>query len=97
MSVNDALMTAGPVRLRPILMTMLSTNLVLVPFAYFGGESSETLAPLAIVVIYGLLFSTLVTLLLIPAVYSLTDEWLGRLRRLFSRRLPVSQDVSSWG
>lgn len=97
MSVNDALMTAGPVRLRPILMTMLSTNLVLVPFAYFGGESSETLAPLAIVVIYGLLFSTLVTLLLIPAVYSLTDEWLGRLRRLFSRRQPVSQDVSSWG
>lgn len=77
---DEALLTAGPIRLRPILMTMLTTNLVLVPFAYFGGESSETMRPLAIVVIYGLLVSTLVTLVLVPAVYSLTDGFFTRLR-----------------
>jgi HAE1 family hydrophobic/amphiphilic exporter-1 len=77
---NEALLTAGPIRLRPILMTMLSTDLVLVPFAYFGGESSETMRPLAIVVIYGLLVSTLVTLVLVPAVYSLADGFFTRLR-----------------
>jgi len=83
---DEALLMAGPVRLRPILMTMLSTNLVLVPFAYFGGESSETMRPLAIVVIYGLLVSTLITLLLVPAVYSLSDGFFTRLRRRFSRK-----------
>jgi len=77
---DEALLTAGPVRLRPILMTMLSTNLVLVPFAYFGGESSETMRPLAVVVIYGLLVSTLITLVLVPAVYSLADGFFTRLR-----------------
>ena len=86
---DQALLQAGPIRLRPILMTMLSTNLVLLPFAYGGGESAEMMAPLAVVVIYGLLVSTWVTLVLIPAVYSLTDDYLDRLRRRFSRRRPI--------
>ncbi|MBE3596945.1 MAG: efflux RND transporter permease subunit [Hydrogenibacillus sp.] len=94
MSARDALLTAGPVRLRPILMTMLATNLVLVPFAYFGGEASEMLAPLAVVVIYGLLFSTLVTLLLIPAVYSFFDDFFARLRRWFRREHRTAADAS---
>nr|MBO2479982.1 AcrB/AcrD/AcrF family protein [Bacillota bacterium] len=87
---DEALLAAGPVRLRPILMTMLTTNLVLVPFAYFGGESSETMRPLAVVVIYGLLVSTLITLVLVPAVYSLAEGFFtrlrGRLRKAFRRR-----------
>ncbi|MBT9283543.1 MAG: efflux RND transporter permease subunit [Hydrogenibacillus schlegelii] len=85
-TMEAALLEAGPVRLRPILMTMLATNLVLVPFAYFGGESSESLRPLALVVIYGLLFSTLVTLVLIPAVLSLTHDLFARFGRRFRRQ-----------
>ncbi|EKP95807.1 efflux RND transporter permease subunit [Thermaerobacter subterraneus] len=82
---DQALLQAGPVRLRPILMTMLTTNLGLVPFAYLPGPSSELLRPLAVVVIYGLLMSTLVTLVLVPVAYSLLDDALRRLGRVFRR------------
>ncbi|HEY8393824.1 MAG TPA: efflux RND transporter permease subunit [Thermaerobacter sp.] len=86
MGREEALLEAGPVRLRPILMTMLTTNLGLVPFAYLPGESSELLRPLAVVVIYGLLASTLVTLVLVPVAYSLLEDGLQRLREAFRRR-----------
>ena len=82
---DEALLQAGPVRLRPILMTMLTTNLGLVPFAYLTGASSELLRPLAVVVIYGLLMSTLVTLVLVPVAYSLLDDALRRLGRFLRR------------
>lgn len=86
MGREEALLEAGPVRLRPILMTMLTTNLGLVPFAYLPGESSELLRPLAVVVIYGLLVSTLVTLVLVPVAYSLLEDGLRRLREFFRQR-----------
>lgn len=85
---DAALLEAGPVRLRPILMTMLTTNLGLVPFAYLPGASSELLRPLAVVVIYGLLLSTLVTLVLVPVAYSLLDDGLRRLGRFVRRGRP---------
>ncbi|ADU51423.1 acriflavin resistance protein [Thermaerobacter marianensis DSM 12885] len=92
---DQALLQAGPVRLRPILMTMLTTNLGLVPFAYLSGASSELLRPLAVVVIYGLLVSTLVTLVLVPVAYSLLDDGLRRLgtfvRRGAGREAAVSE------
>jgi hydrophobic/amphiphilic exporter-1 (mainly G- bacteria), HAE1 family len=71
MPVAEALTEAGRRRLRPILMTTLTTLLGLLPLALGIGEGSEAQAPLARAVVGGLTGSTLITLLLIPAVYSL--------------------------
>lgn len=70
---HQALMEAGEARLRPILMTTLTTALGLLPMAIGFGEGAEVRAPMAITVIGGLLVSTLLTLLVIPVVYSLLD------------------------
>ncbi len=71
MSTVDALSEAGRRRLRPILMTTLTTILALLPLAFGVGEGADAQAPLARVVLGGLAASTLITLLLVPAVYSL--------------------------
>jgi len=71
---SDAIMEAGVARLRPILMTSLTTALGLLPMALGFGEGSEVRTPMAITVIGGLLVSTLLTLLVIPVVYSLLDR-----------------------
>jgi len=71
MSVRDAMIEAGRRRLRPILMTTLTTIFGLLPLALGIGEGADAQAPLARSVIGGLTASTLITLVLIPAVYSL--------------------------
>jgi HAE1 family hydrophobic/amphiphilic exporter-1 len=71
MSTHDALNEAGRRRLRPILMTTLTTILGLLPLALGIGEGADAQAPLARAVVGGLTGSTLITLVLIPAVYSL--------------------------
>lgn len=70
-AVMDAVREAGRRRLRPILMTSLTTILALIPLALGVGEGGEAQAPMARAVIGGLLSSTLITLLLIPALYTL--------------------------
>lgn len=70
----DAIMEAGSARLRPILMTSLTTALGLLPMAAGFGEGAEVRAPMAITVIGGLLVSTFLTLIVIPVVYSLLDR-----------------------
>jgi len=74
MERDEAMLRAGPIRLRPILMTTLTTVLAILPLAFGGGEGSETQRPMAIVVAYGLTFSTLVTLVLVPVVYAWFDD-----------------------
>ncbi|MGD2119891.1 MAG: efflux RND transporter permease subunit [Chromatiales bacterium] len=71
MDVNSAVAEAGRRRLRPVLMTTFTTILALLPLALGIGEGADAQAPLARVVVGGLASSTLVTLALIPAVYSL--------------------------
>ena len=71
---DDAILKAGPVRLRPVLMTTLTTILGLIPLAFGSGEGSEMEAPLAIAVIGGLTLSTVLTLVFIPIMYSLVDD-----------------------
>jgi HAE1 family hydrophobic/amphiphilic exporter-1 len=70
----EAIREAGKHRLRPILMTTLTTVLGLMPMALGLGEGSEVRTPMAITVIGGLLVSTLLTLIVIPVVYSLIDR-----------------------
>jgi HAE1 family hydrophobic/amphiphilic exporter-1 len=79
--IRTAVETAGRTRLRPILMTTLTTILGLVPMALGVGEGGELQAPLARVVIGGLATSTLVTLVLVPSVYTLFEEGWSGLRR----------------
>ena len=74
MSKREALVQAGQVRFRPILMTTLTTVLGLIPLSLGWGEGSEMRAPMAVTVMGGLLFSTLLTLIFIPVVYELVDR-----------------------
>ncbi|MFQ5982262.1 MAG: efflux RND transporter permease subunit, partial [Woeseiaceae bacterium] len=78
---TEAIMEAGRARLRPILMTTLTTALGLLPMAIGFGEGAEVRTPMAITVIGGLLVSTLLTLIVIPVVYSLLDrkQWPSRI------------------
>ena len=69
-----AIMEGGRARLRPIMMTMLTTTLGLLPLAIGIGEGAEVRAPMAITVIGGLTISTLLTLIVIPVVYSIVDR-----------------------
>ncbi|HEX8029788.1 MAG TPA: efflux RND transporter permease subunit [Vicinamibacterales bacterium] len=78
MELRKAIEVAGRHRLRPILMTSLCTGLGLVPMAIGIGEGAEMQAPLARVVIGGLITSTMITLLFVPAMYTLFEEgWRG--------------------
>jgi hydrophobic/amphiphilic exporter-1 (mainly G- bacteria), HAE1 family len=79
--LREAIELSGRRRLRPILMTTLTTVLALVPMALGFGSGGELQAPMARVVIGGLLTSTLVTLLLVPVVYVTVEEGIARLRR----------------
>lgn len=74
MGVYEALLKAGPTRLTPILMTTLTTVLGLFPFALGIGEGAETHAPMATVVVGGLTIATLLTLIVIPVLYTLFER-----------------------
>lgn len=69
--INDAILAAARLRLRPILMTTLTTVVGMLPLAIGLGSGSELLQPLAIAIVWGLLFSGLVSLVLVPAMYKL--------------------------
>lgn len=85
LSRDEAIIKAGPTRLRPILMTTLTTILGLVPLALGIGEGAEAMAPMAIVVIFGLMTSTILTLLIIPVIYSIFDELSAKTRKRFKK------------
>jgi len=70
---DTAILDAAKTRLRPIVMTTLTTVLGLLPMAFGFGEGAEIRTPMAITVIYGLLFASLLTLILLPVLYSLFD------------------------
>ena len=85
MNVYDAVVEGGRTRLRPILMTALAAILALVPLALGLTEGALIAAELATVVIGGLLTSTLLTLVIVPVAYSLSDESMQRLTRRGSK------------
>lgn len=77
-SAAAAMMRAGPTRLRPILMTSIATLMAALPPALGLGPGAETRAPMAVGVIGGLLVSTLLSLLVVPAFYVLTDRFVQK-------------------
>jgi HAE1 family hydrophobic/amphiphilic exporter-1 len=81
LETNEAIMVAGPIRLRPILMTALGTIFAMIPMALAIREGSEMFKPLAIAVLGGLITSTFLTLLFVPTIYSLLDEFSRRRRK----------------
>ena len=74
-SKNTAILNACPRRVRPVLMTTLTTILGLLPMAFGLGEGAEMTAPMAIVMIFGMVTSTVVTLFFTPVYYSLLDSF----------------------
>jgi multidrug efflux pump subunit AcrB len=86
MSAIDAMKTAGPVRLRPILMTSIATLMAAIPPAMALGEGSEVRAPMAMAVIGGLTVSTALSLLVVPAFYVIADRLKARWEGLFKRK-----------
>ena len=82
-NINDALKEACPIRLRPVVMTSLTIILALLPAALGLGAGGETNKPLAVAIIGGMISSTLLTLVVVPAAYSLA---MGELARLYAKR-----------
>ncbi|MFT4624624.1 MAG: multidrug efflux pump, partial [Myxococcota bacterium] len=92
LSVEDALVEAGLTRFRPVVLTAITTTLGLVPMAIglsidflnfklnIGGQSAQWWGPMAVAVIFGLTFATLLTLVMVPTFYSINND-LDRLRR----------------
>jgi len=80
MNVNEALSDACPTRMRPVVMTSLTIILALTPAAIGLGAGAETNAPLSLAVIGGMVTSTLLTLVVVPAGYSLVENWRERRR-----------------
>jgi HAE1 family hydrophobic/amphiphilic exporter-1 len=73
-STKEALLEAGPIRLRPILMTTVAMIAGMIPVALARGDGAETRVPMGVAIIGGLLTSTVLTLGIVPVVYSLLDD-----------------------
>ena len=78
MGIDEALSNACPIRMRPVLMTSATVILALLPAALGFGAGAETSQPLSVAVIGGMISSTLLTLVVVPAVYSLVENYLSR-------------------
>lgn len=89
LACEEAVLKAGPTRLRPILMTALTTILALLPLVWGRGEGSEFSAPMATAVAGGLAVSTVITLVLIPCLYIIMDNFSGKLKRLFRAKKKI--------
>jgi len=83
--VDQALLEACPLRLRPVLMISLTIIITMLPAAIGIGAGADTNGPLAVAVIGGMVSSTLLTLVVVPAVYSLVENGLARLRGWLGR------------
>ena len=79
--VRRACVEAGASRLRPVLMTTLTTILGLIPMSFFPGKSAAMIQPIGLTVIGGLLSSTFITLFFIPVLYSFINEKRGKTRK----------------
>jgi multidrug efflux pump len=86
MSAHDAMMKAGPVRLRPIMMTSAATLMAAVPPALALGPGAETRGPMAVAIIGGLVISTALSLLVVPAFFVVADRVKTKLAGWFPKK-----------
>jgi multidrug efflux pump subunit AcrB len=87
---TEAILAAGPVRLRPIVMTTLAIVLGMVPTALGIGAAGAFRAPMAIAVIGGVTSSTLLSLVVVPVFYTYMDDAVALVSRLFRRKSPTA-------
>jgi HAE1 family hydrophobic/amphiphilic exporter-1 len=92
MPLRDALIEAGAIRLRPILMTTFALVAGMIPVALGRGEGAQFRAPLGVAIIGGVLTSTLLTLLVIPTFYEVMDGWRQGLARRFGFNPPMTAE-----
>jgi hydrophobic/amphiphilic exporter-1 (mainly G- bacteria), HAE1 family len=92
MPLREALIEAGAIRLRPILMTTFALIAGMIPVAIGRGEGAQFRAPLGTAIIGGVLTSTLLTLLVIPTFYEVMDEWRTKLARRFGMTPPMTAE-----
>jgi HAE1 family hydrophobic/amphiphilic exporter-1 len=97
MARREAILQAGPVRLRPILMTTFAMVFGMLPVALGLGEGAETRSPMGLAVIGGLLASLFLTLVVVPAAYDLFDDWRemmkkGKRFRIFHSKTEIDVD-----
>jgi len=83
---NEAIVEAGSIRLRPMVMTNLTTIVALIPLALGLGWGGEMMSPMAMVQIGGLIAGGWIGLLIVPVVYTLYDDFAGWVGRLAHRR-----------
>ena len=93
MDRDQALRRAGPLRLRPILMTAFTTMAAVLPVAIALSEGGEQRAPMAVAVIGGMFSSTFLTLLVVPCVYTLMDDFGSWFAGIFGR-LKVAEETA---
>jgi len=86
MSAHDAMLKAGPVRLRPIMMTSAATLMAAVPPALALGPGAETRGPMAVAIIGGLVISTALSLLVVPAFFVVADNLKTKMSGWFAKR-----------
>jgi hydrophobic/amphiphilic exporter-1 (mainly G- bacteria), HAE1 family len=86
MARDEAILTAAPIRLRPILMTSLVSIVVLIPVAFFPRTGIDAYAPLATVTIGGLTMGTVLALFVVPVLHTYTDDLATAMRRVVGRR-----------
>jgi HAE1 family hydrophobic/amphiphilic exporter-1 len=97
MPLREALVEAGRIRLRPILMTSLALIAGMIPVAMGFGEGAEFRAPMGRAIIGGVVTSTLLTLLIIPAIYELMARGRERVTRRFRRGVGPGDDQEASG
>ena len=99
LNVRDALLEAGKTRLRPIIMTALTTILALVTMALGIGEGAEMMQPMAVTTIGGLLYATVLTLVVVPIMYYLLTKFTKNIRfsqllvNIFSMLLNLNKSI----
>ena len=86
LSRTEAIMLAGQTRLRPILMTTAAMVMGMIPLALGIGEGSEQQAPMAHAIIGGVITSTLLTLIVVPVIYTYLDDGKQRFFRLLAKK-----------
>ncbi len=102
MPLREAIIEAGRVRLRPIMMTTTALIAGMIPVAIGAGEGADFRAPLGRAVIGGVITSTILTLIVIPTIYEIFSEWRVKFRKLFRKEIvhdatniaPVEEQVA---